>query len=569
MSLLMVTLTGTFQGGSGEPLQGSLDFTPNASLTSAADMIMLPQSPVTATLNSTGSFSVPLYSTDSESLSPAGWAWDVTVDIAGIPPASWSFFLLYSSGATQDISDLSPAVPVTPMAAYLPESGGTLSGTLVLDGSPALTIPAGAADGDVWTSDAHGTGSWQPSAAGSGTVQSVAVESANGLAGTVADATTTPQITLSTTATGVLKGASGAIGAATAGTDYLAPSGSGAALTGITVGQVSGAAPLASPALTGTPTAPTATALADDTQVATTAYTDAAVAVEKGRAETAESASAAAITAETSRAEAAESANASAITTETARAEAAEALLAPLASPALTGSPTAPTKSPLNDSTDIATTAYTDAAVAVETSRAETAEGLLAPKASPALTGTPTAPTASALTDSTQVATTAYTDSAVAVETSRAETAEALKAPLASPALTGTPTAPTASALTDSAQVATTAYTDSAVAAETSRAEAAEALKAPLASPALTGNPTAPTQTASDSSAKIATDAFVQTAAATAQSAAEAASLPLPSGTASSGQVPVATGSGSASAWGTAGLSAGKVLAIARNYAMP
>jgi hypothetical protein len=50
-----------------------------------------------------------------------------------------------------------------------------------------------------------------------------------------------------------------------------------------------------------------------------------------------------------------------------------------------------------------------------------------APLASPALTGTPAAPTATALTDSTQIATTAYADSAVAVETSRAETAEALK----------------------------------------------------------------------------------------------------------------------------------------------
>jgi hypothetical protein len=39
-----------------------------------------------------------------------------------------------------------------------------------------------------------------------------------------------------------------------------------------------GAAPLASPALTGTPTAPTAAALTDDTQLATTAYTDSAVA---------------------------------------------------------------------------------------------------------------------------------------------------------------------------------------------------------------------------------------------------------------------------------------------------
>lgn len=44
-----------------------------------------------------------------------------------------------------------------------------------------------------------------------------------------------------------------------------------------TVGEVTGAAPLASPALTGTPTAPTASPLTDNTQVATTAYTDAAV----------------------------------------------------------------------------------------------------------------------------------------------------------------------------------------------------------------------------------------------------------------------------------------------------
>jgi len=53
---------------------------------------------------------------------------------------------------------------------------------------------------------------------------------------------------------------------------------------------------------------------------------------------------------------------------------------APLASPALTGTPTAPTAAALDNSTKIATTAYADAAVAVETSRATTAEGLLVPK---------------------------------------------------------------------------------------------------------------------------------------------------------------------------------------------
>jgi len=51
------------------------------------------------------------------------------------------------------------------------------------------------------------------------------VVSANGLAGTVATATSTPAITLSTSITGVLKGNGTAISAATAGTDYLAPSG--------------------------------------------------------------------------------------------------------------------------------------------------------------------------------------------------------------------------------------------------------------------------------------------------------------------------------------------------------
>src|SRR6202453_3603934 len=95
---------------------------------------------------------------------------------------------------------------------------------------------------------------------GSGTVTSVSVVSANGLAGVVATSTTTPAITISTSVTGILKGNGTAISAATAGTDYLAPAGNGSALTGLTVSQVSGAAPLASPTFTGTPAAPTAAA---------------------------------------------------------------------------------------------------------------------------------------------------------------------------------------------------------------------------------------------------------------------------------------------------------------------
>ena len=67
--------------------------------------------------------------------------------------------------------------------------------------------------GQLRTADAAGGG-------GSGTVASVSVVSANGLAGTVANPTTTPAITLSTSITGVLKGNGTAISAAVSGTDY-------------------------------------------------------------------------------------------------------------------------------------------------------------------------------------------------------------------------------------------------------------------------------------------------------------------------------------------------------------
>ncbi len=67
--------------------------------------------------------------------------------------------------------------------------------------------------------------------AGTGTVTSVSVVSANGFAGSVATDTTTPAITLSTTITGLLKGNGTAISAAVAGTDYVIPGGSVATLT--------------------------------------------------------------------------------------------------------------------------------------------------------------------------------------------------------------------------------------------------------------------------------------------------------------------------------------------------
>ena len=118
----------------------------------------------------------------------------------------------------------------------------------------------------------------------------------------------------------------------------------------------------------------------------------------------------------------------------------------------------------------------------------QTALDAKAPLASPALTGVPTAPTAVAGTNTTQIATTSFVSTAVAnlVDAAPAtldtlnELAAALgddpnfattvstslgtKAPLASPALTGTPTAPTAAVGTNTTQLATTAFVNSEIA---------------------------------------------------------------------------------------------------------
>ena len=87
---------------------------------------------------------------------------------------------------------------------------------------------------------------------------------------------------------------------------------------------ISTKADLASPTLTGTPAAPTATAGTNTTQLATTAFVTTAVA------------------------------NASSMASST---------YAPLASPALTGTPTAPTASPGTSTTQVATTAFVSTAV--------------------------------------------------------------------------------------------------------------------------------------------------------------------------------------------------------------
>ena len=239
---------------------------------------------------------------------------------------------------------------------------------------------------------------------------------------------------------------------------------------------VSDYAPLASPALTGNPTAPTAATADNDTTIATTGH------VWANRNEL----------------------------------QANIDLKAPLASPSLTGVPTAPTQATGTRANDGATTQISNSQyVRNVATEIYNAVDLKAPLASPALTGTPTTPTAAANVNNTQIASTQYVTTGIGAAVNTINTALALKAPLASPALTGTPTAPTANVGSNDTTIASTAYVGARIDAKFDDASyltnklSAYALKA---SPALTGTPTAPTAAAGTNDTQIATTAFTKTA---------------------------------------------------------
>ncbi len=94
-----------------------------------------------------------------------------------------------------------------------------------------------------------------------------------------------------------------------------------------------------------------------------------------------------------------------------------------------------------------------------------------APLASPALTGTPTAPNAAAGTNTAQIATTSF----VAASFVTYGYAGSTYATANNATLTGTPTAPTPAAGDNSTKVATTGYADRAVAAVTTRTQVSDA----------------------------------------------------------------------------------------------
>ena len=119
-------------------------------------------------------------------------------------------------GLTTHVSGTLPIGNGGTNATATPTAGAIAYGT-----GSAYAFTAAGTSGQVLTSAGAGTPTWATPT--TGTVTAVSVVSANGLAGTSSGGAT-PALTLSTTVTGVVKGNGTALSAATAATDYVAPS---------------------------------------------------------------------------------------------------------------------------------------------------------------------------------------------------------------------------------------------------------------------------------------------------------------------------------------------------------
>lgn len=232
VDLNTITVTGSFPNIAGQPQSGSVVFDPGGQVTDTVGHVIM-SGAVTAHVFNGVMQAVTLPCTDNGNLNPTGFTYEVTATIDGTKYTPFAVLLPHTLGATVDLAVL---VPVS-----------SNPGTSTVYG--VLALP------NTWTGvNTFTAETVVPTPVNSGDAATKAYVDGHGAVSSVF------------TRTGAVVAASG---------DY-------------TVGQVTGAAPLASPALTGSPTAPTQAPGDNTANVATDAFVTAAVGVETTRAQSAE-----------------------------------------------------------------------------------------------------------------------------------------------------------------------------------------------------------------------------------------------------------------------------------------
>lgn len=143
MSTDQITVYGTYLDTTGRPYAGTVAFTPTAWVEDAGTGDIFPQTPITATLDDTGSFSVTIVSTASQGLQPPGWVYQVVETVEGRQRT-----LYLALDRTGPLAEFTPLVPPQEWA----ETRGP-RGFSVL-GAPRPPTPQDGEDGDSWVDTA-------------------------------------------------------------------------------------------------------------------------------------------------------------------------------------------------------------------------------------------------------------------------------------------------------------------------------------------------------------------------------------------------------------------------------
>lgn len=110
--LNFVTLHGKYEDYAGNPVSGSVVFTPATTLYDVgSDLILVPKS-FSVTLAADGSFSIDLPATDDPDVTPTGWTYTVTENFASGNRAPYAIQVPYNSpGGRVSLASLAPVPP--------------------------------------------------------------------------------------------------------------------------------------------------------------------------------------------------------------------------------------------------------------------------------------------------------------------------------------------------------------------------------------------------------------------------------------------------------------------------
>lgn len=165
MALTTVTITEIYDDGSGNPLSGTVTFTPSATVYASGLPVLQPGTPVVAQVvagqlkNASGG-ALTLVATDNAGLTVQGqsgfWFWNAAETISGQALPPW-YFGLPSSPSTRELRSLANTSAVT--AGYVQPGNGTVPGGRIWSGSGAPNIAASAAGDFYFRTDTPGIAS--------------------------------------------------------------------------------------------------------------------------------------------------------------------------------------------------------------------------------------------------------------------------------------------------------------------------------------------------------------------------------------------------------------------------